>query len=263
MNFKAFKQEAFRKLLNKKLLESFKKFNIFNFFSIFSLIKNLNSLTSHIQVTIESHSRNISDQNEIIESMQAELKAFCSQLTDCRNSLDNFQCKYDDADFIEELFSHFHERIALEFKDHLTSTKDEIENLKAEQFDEQAKLTGEMSALKALICEQLKTYERDLVKCLMEIQQMLNTKFNKCDVVEFEKFLTDELSKLNEKIENIECKRAIAAGCTKNIFKDINCITCGDKVIQIDDITPQMLIKRDKESLHEVKLLKLSEKLPM
>jgi hypothetical protein len=187
--------------------------------------------------------------------MQAELKAFRTQLTDCRNSLDNIQCKFDDADFMEELFGRFHERIATEFKDHLTSTKDEIENLRAEQCDEQAKLTSEVTALKALICEQLKTYERDLVKCMMEIQEMLNAKFNKCDVVELEKFLTDELSKLNEKIENVDCKRAIAAGCTKKIFKDINCVSCGDKVIQIDDVAPPpKLIKNTEESTHNTKL---------
>lgn len=201
-----------------------------------------------MQDTIESHSRNIFDKNEIVDSMQAELKAFRSQLTDCRNSLDNFQCKCDDADFIEELFDRFHERVAEEFKDHLTAIKDEFENLRAEQCDEQAKLTSEMTALKELICEQLKTYERDLVKCMTEIQEMLNAKFNKCDVVKLEIFLTDKLSKLDEKIENLECKRAIAAGCTKKIFKDINCISCGDIVIQIDDVAspPQCSLKAQK-----------------
>lgn len=175
--------------------------------------------------TIESHSRNISNKDEIIESMQAELKAFRDKLTDCRNSLDNFHCKCDDADFIEELFGRFHERFSVELKDHLTSTKDEIENLKAEQSDERTKLTNELTESKKWICEQLKTYERDLVKCMTEIQEMLNAKFNKCDVLELEKFLTDELSKLDEKIENFDCNRAIAAGCTKKIFKDINCIS--------------------------------------
>lgn len=208
-----------------------------------------------MQDTIETHSRNIFDKNEIIESMHAELKAFRTQLTDCRNSLDNIQFKCDDADFIEELYDHFHERIDLEFKNHLTTLKDDFEILRKERDDEQTKLTYEMTALKKLICEQLNTYERDLVKCMTEFQGMLNTKFNKCDVVELEKYLTDKLSILDDKIENVECKRAIAAGCTKKIFKDINCISCGDKVIQIDDVaSPQMLIKSTKEPLHNVKL---------
>jgi hypothetical protein len=68
---------------------------------------------------------------------------------------------------------------------------------------------------------------------------------------------------LDEKIENIDCKKALAAGVAKKIFKDLNCVSCGENVIQADARNPtQSMLTRSDEihlrhtNINEIQLLK-------
>ena len=191
------------------------------------------------------------------------MKAFDRKLSDCKDLIENFKCKCDNAEYESGLFALFHDRIFEEFQKHFTSNlNEEIDKVRTEISGESAKLTGEMTEMKESICEKIQKCERDLVDCMTEIQEMLNAKFNKCDFLEWENYLSDELSRIEEKIDNVECKRAVAAGITKKIFKDINCVSCGERVIQIDDVSPpQMMIKNTPQEQLFLENTKLSSRL--
>lgn len=192
----------------------------------------------------ETHRRSLSDKDDIIESMQVEMKALHDELSNCKALIENYECKCYDESYEEGLFDRFQERVGAEFKDHLKAIRDEIEQVKGFWGDERTKLTDAMTALKASFCEQFKIHERELEKVSAEFQEKLNAKLGKIDLLSFKRLFNAELTKLDGKIENVDCKRAMAAGITKKIFKDINCVSCGDKVIQIDDVaSPQILIK--------------------
>lgn len=194
--------------------------------------------------TFETHRRSLSDKDDIIESMQAEMKALHEKLSDCKDLIENYECKCEKESYEAGLYERFHERIEADFKGHFKAIINEMENVKGIWNDEQIKVTDAMTALRTSICEQFKIHELELEKLNADFQEKLNAKLGKIDLLSFKRLFNAELAKLDGKIDNVDCKRAIAAGITKKIHKDINCVSCGDKVIQIDDVaSPQLLIK--------------------
>lgn len=194
--------------------------------------------------TFETHRRSLSDKDDIIESMQAEMRALHDKLSDCKELIENYECKCENESYEVGLYGRFHERIEADFKGSFKAIRDEMENVKGITSDEQMKVTDAMTALRASICEKFKKQELEIIEMSSDFQEKLHAKLGKIDLLSFKKLFNAELTKLDEKIENVDCKRAIAAGITKKIHKDINCVSCGDKVIQIDDVaSPQMLIK--------------------
>lgn len=166
-----------------------------------------------------------------------------NKLTDV---IDNIHCKCTESDYEDLLFQRFYDIIVTEFKAQQTALHDEIENVKNVNHDRYMELSSEVTECKKSIIESHEKLKNDLITSLKEIQDIFDTKLNKSDIIELKNFLRTTLKSFEEKIENVECNRALAAGITAKIFKDITCLSCGDKVIQIDDpmtTSTQMLTK--------------------
>lgn len=61
---------------------------------------------------------------------------------------------------------------------------------------------------------------------------MLDAKFDKCSVGVLKQFIRDSISELEEKIAKIDCPKSLAAGATIKIYKELNCVSCGESVVQ-------------------------------
>lgn len=70
------------------------------------------------------------------------------------------------------------------------------------------------------------------MKAVTEIQEMLDAKLDKCSVGALKQFIQDSISDLEEKIAKVDCPKSLAAGTTIKIYKELNCVSCGENVIQ-------------------------------
>lgn len=78
----------------------------------------------------------------------------------------------------------------------------------------------------------LSSLQDDLMKAITEIQEMLDAKLDKCAVDVLKQFIHDSISDLDEKITKVDCPKSLAAGTAIKIYKDLNCVSCGESVIQ-------------------------------
>lgn len=218
-------------------------------------IRNFEVFVAEVEESIRKHERSLDDKENHIEEVEVQINAIQGKLSDCNELIENFQCKCDNPNFEEGLYTQFHRQIADEFKSHFQALTDEIEGLRGEWQSRETKLTDALTALEASTCEQFENHDRDLVKRMSEVREKLNAKLNKKDFQELKKSLVEELTSLDGKIESVDCKRAVAAGVTKKILKDVQCVSCGEKVIQIDDPLPQqqMLVKNHEQQLQQPK----------
>lgn len=70
------------------------------------------------------------------------------------------------------------------------------------------------------------------MKAVTEIQEMLDAKLDKCSVGSVKQFIQLSIAGLEEKIAKVDCPKSLAAGTTIRIYKDLNCVSCGESVIQ-------------------------------
>lgn len=97
-----------------------------------------------------------------------------------------------------------------------------------------AAIEAKQKKIEEPLCIRLNSLQEDLVKAVTEIQEMLDAKLDKGSVDMLKKFIQDSISNLKEKIEKVDCPKSLAAGTTIKIYKDLNCVSCGDNVIQGD-----------------------------
>lgn len=110
------------------------------------------------------------------------------------------------------------------------------------------------------VCARLESYQNDLVNAMTEIQEMLDAKLDKCFVPDLKNFIQKTLHELEEKIEGLDCEKALAAGAAKKIFKDLICVSCGENVIQGDISKPTQskltkVIVTDPRSINMLRLV--------
>lgn len=79
--------------------------------------------------------------------------------------------------------------------------------------------------------KQLETFRDDLINCLCEIQEMMDCKVDKCHVQDLKTFIDEKIAEATSIGEKI---RKAAAGTTRALISDVNCISCGENVVQID-----------------------------
>lgn len=151
------------------------------------------------------------------------------------DAIDNIHCKCNDDNYEVFLFERFNEKVETNLERTFMTIKDDMENLQNTHADKYNQLTIDIMDYKQLFSERFKKHETDLLNSLKEIEQIFYTKLNKSEVTDLKSYIKEVLKTFEEKIENIDCNRAIAAGIKEKIFKDITCISCGDRVIQIDD----------------------------
>lgn len=182
----------------------------------------------------ESKAKDLIDEQHIAATKEA-LGIVKHKLNYLEDAIDNIHCKCNDNDYEILLFERFYEKIVTNFEAKLTAIKDDMENMQNDSSDKYNQLTIDIMVFRKSISECLKKHETDLLDSLKEIQQIFHTKLNKSEVVELKMYIKETLKSFEEKIDNIDCNRAIAAGIKQKIFKGITCISCGDRVIQIDN----------------------------
>ena len=173
-----------------------------------------------------SNDTNKKDIDPMVAALMTKVDEFLEQMT-------SLQCKCND--------DAFKENFTQEYANVLSSVKLEITNLESmckssfEEFDQK------LSAFEGNIEKRLES----LVEFMMKIQDILSTKVDKLFIPELKENFQKMIQALDEKIENIESKKALAAGAAKKIFKDLNCVSCGEHVIQADvrNLNQSMLAK--------------------
>lgn len=199
----------------------------------------------------------------VIESViEPELATLSKKIDELADEIKRFKCKCNCDGYEELLFKDFRTRISKEFEDRLTMWQREMEDLKGFSRSAVGSLQDEMKSFEAAVCNRLESYKDDLDGCMSELQEMLNGKLDKFHVPDLKNYLQNMIDGLDTKIENIECKQALAAGVAKKIFKDLNCVSCGVNVIQADTPNPaQSKLTQDKDQragvVGELRLLKL------
>jgi hypothetical protein len=86
------------------------------------------------------------------------------------------------------------------------------------------------------VSKQLETFRSDLINCLKEIQDMMDCKLDKCFVPELTQLMDKKFKFIDEKIEEVTNRfvsitkktSRTAAGTTKALIRDVNCVSCGD-----------------------------------
>lgn len=209
--------------------------------------------------------KNTQCKEDKIDGNEKEVDSMITELSDQINCLSekmqNFKCRCSDSEFEKNLLYNFSGKASLEFNGLLLPIKTEMKNLQT-AFEESQR---EILQFKERICERLDALKNDLVISLQEIQEMINSKMDKSFVPELKEYIQGITRSLNEKIDNTECKKPLAAGATKKIFKDLNCFSCSENVIQADARHPtQSMLTRCDEQNHprhnnisELQLLKL------
>lgn len=91
------------------------------------------------------------------------------------------------------------------------------------------------------VSKQLETFRSDLINCLKEIQDMMDCKLDKCFVPELRQLMDEKLNFVDEKIGEktraaVESYQRTAAGTTKALIRYVNCVSCGDNVVQSDTL---------------------------
>lgn len=85
------------------------------------------------------------------------------------------------------------------------------------------------------VSKQLESFRSDLINCLNEIQSMMDCKVDKCHVQDLRTFVDDKITEATQIGERI--LRRAAAGTTRALIADVNCVSCGDNAIQSDTTT--------------------------
>lgn len=195
-----------------------------------------------------------------ILSLRHKIDCLCDELRE-------HKCKCNDDDYEETLFRDFHGKITEEFKDLHAMVKSEVENLKSFNKILIDNVQHEMTEFKDSVCGRMESYKIDLINCMTEVQEMLDAKLDKLFVPDLKKYFQDMIHNLEEKIEKIDCPKPLAAGVVMKVFKDLNCVSCGENVIQVDAQNPtqSMMMKEGENPLQgkrsERQLLKLPSRM--
>lgn len=207
------------------------------------------------------------ERDEAATLTEVEITSLHQKIDSLSSKMRAFHCKCNDEDFKDSLLSDFEKKITLDFMDLKETVRSEIENLKSFCELSSENIKHETTQFEVLVRERLESYKNDLIDCMTELQAMMNAKLDKSSVPDLKKYLQDMIRNLEEKIDNIECRKALAAGVAKRIFKDLNCVSCGDDVIQADARNPtKSLLTNNEENpiqtdVIQLQLLKLPTRL--
>lgn len=170
----------------------------------------------------------------MITSLQQQIDSLNIDIREMEKS----KCKCSEDGFEESLLKETRDGMSQELNDALKLLQTEAENLKNVHQASFAVVTDDIMQFKETVCDRLDGYKNDFVECMAEIQEMMDAKLDKFFVPELKQYLQDTITALDEKIDNVDCKKAFAAGAVKKIIKDLNCVSCGDKVIQACEHNP-------------------------
>jgi len=85
----------------------------------------------------------------------------------------------------------------------------------------------ESSEFRQGVCDKLKVYDDTLIKCMKEIQSMLDAKMDKRSIGELKDYMQQLIDKLPTALANTKLPKPLAAGIAVKIFNGVNCLSCG------------------------------------
>lgn len=199
--------------------------------------------------------------SNVTDSQLSELNRKVDNLSDEMKTLSGHcKCTREEFDESQPLSNTVKEKFTQAFNDLSTTTELETNNLKT--FYKIEGIENEMTHFKDLVCDRLESYKDDFVCCMTEIQTMLDAKLDKFYVPDLKNYLHEIIHNLEEKIDNVDYPKPLAAGAVKKIFKDLNCVSCGTSVIQADNPNPtQSMLMINEEhpcAKQQQQLLKMS-----
>lgn len=211
-------------------------------FDFINLSKRLDALEIGIRQLadiIRKSQCDIDDKSGDIEVIRPELRVLREQIDILEDKIKNQkslvaqQCKCNEQNF-DDIFATLRAKVNQELQDILATADSKLENLPSFHENNLENLHTEMKAFEQKVCDQLESYKNDFVKYMIEVQTIMDASLDKFSVPDPENNLKEKIQSLEEKIENLDFKKALAAGTTKKIFKDLNCVSCGENVIQAD-----------------------------
>jgi Domain of unknown function (DUF4795) len=236
-------------------------------FDFINASKRLDALEIGIRQLADVFKRSHCDSAARLDTMKRVIDAELTKLNSLVAELKTFNCKCSAEGFELKASEKIQEKVDEGLGDQFTTLESQMTNLKSFCQATFEAIRYEITQFKDLVCDQLKLYESDLNNCLREVQEMLDAKLDKYFVPELKGYISNTFQSLEEKIESVDCQKPFAAGVTKKIFKGLNCVSCGEDVIQTDTGNPsQLKILRSEQKQHEteaneLQLLKLSTRL--
>jgi hypothetical protein len=210
----------------------------------------------------QCESEKVDSTEKEIDPMITLLSSKVSALTE---QIDELKLKCNNIDFHEKPDNIV---TGQNSQDNLSPLMSEIESLKTIYKATFEEYQQEITQFKIHVCERLDCFKNDLVGTSKEIQDMLDGKLDKIFVPEIKEYLQRMILELEEKIEKVDCKKPLAAGSAKKIINDLNCVSCGENIIQADACNPtQSMLTRNDENyprhnnINELQLLKLPTRL--
>lgn len=215
--------------------------------------KRLDALEIGIRQLADVLKRSQSDDIKRLDTMKSkidpELTTLSNKVDSLADELKLFNCKCNAEGFEARLFDDFSEKFGRELDDRFAAFQSQMENLESLCQSTLQRLQGESEQFKGLVCERLDGYKDDLVSCLSEIQEMLDAKLDKLFVPELKQYIEDVIGKLEDKVDSADCSKRLAAGATMRIFTKLNCVSCGEHVIQVDRGNPRQATRNECEKI--------------
>lgn len=184
------------------------------------------------------------DMEPIVAGLMIKVDNLSEQIT-------NFEYKCNE-DAFKENFTQEHVNAFLPVKLEITNLESMCKTA-VEEFNQK------LTAFNGNVTQRLEC----LVTSIMKIQDILNAKVDKLFIPELKEYFQRMIEALDEKIESIDCNKALAAGAARKIFKDLNCVSCGEHVIQADAHNPtQSMLAKSGEihflqnNINDIQLLK-------
>lgn len=195
----------------------------------------------------QTQSEDVKRIDTVRSGIEAQLTTLSTRVDSLVDEIRNFDCKCMSEGFESQLFDDFSTKICREFEDRFVQLQSQMESLEGFSEETSRRLNEESKEFRDLVCGRLDSYQGDLVSCMTEIQEMLDAKLDKIFVPELKQYIEDVKSNLEDKVDSAECSKQLAAGATMRIFTGLNCVSCGERVIQGDTANPPTTIRDESQ----------------
>ncbi|CRL05598.1 CLUMA_CG018498, isoform A [Clunio marinus] len=195
-------------------------------------ITRLNESIEKIQVKEEENLKNVRNEfDSVIISLN-------DKVNNLLNEMNKFNCKCIEEGYEESLFETFLGKLATKL-DEMTSTfQTETEALRNRFEESSGEIRNDLTLLDNSVIEQIEVLKTELDNAKLQSQEIMEKKEDKSLIAEMKKQLQQTINELDNKIENVDCKKPMAAGVAKRCFKNFQCLSCGTNVIQIEPKSP-------------------------
>lgn len=214
-------------------------------FDVVNMEKRLDALEIGVRALSDALERiqlNFMNQLNLMANKQVEpdiLSSLNDRIEWLSDEIRKFNCEKSNSGDVEKVESNYEDeeiddatRKEKNVDEFLISLQSDVNDIRLSLRDYE----DEENQFMKSVNKQLETFRSDLINCLSEIQDMMDCKLDKCFVPDLKKLIEEGLSSVNEKLEEISSRksRKTAAGTTKALIRDVNCVSCGENCVQSD-----------------------------